>query len=986
MSVLQNGIGYESLHFYGSFQPQHIEKLQITRAINDHAYLMVSGMLSEEKGAACIGQNMEDEPIVIRQLDEQGQSLRRLFHGIVTRLSVHCTRGVYTFELEAASHSYQMDIKLKKRSHQDIHRTYDDLVTAMVRKYQYGDAIDTVTNYAKLDTFVLQYEETDWAFLKRLASRFGSVLVPEVTAASPKVFFGMPEGKTYKVERDVFYRVRKTFHELDEGKPGKRAGSYVTYVIESLLYVALGDLITLPIGSGKELVVVRAVTQLEDGLLLTRYDLQAEQDIRYARYENDQATGITLTGSVLKVQQDFVQLQLDIDPKQDPAKACWFPVATRYVAEEHSGWYDMPEIGERVELYLPTSREHKAYVTDSLRQQRHATGQPDVKVWRHAQGSGVDMSEQELTLSTSGAFSITLHEGSGITVSSPGNVQIQGGHVKLDAGQELSLEAGSALYLKGGDSSMVLDGETDIKAPVIDQEGTVKAPVFVMDLPPVPEPPLMNIKAYEAAQSEAAKATSNSTAKPPTAKITSPAAQKKADAMLGTVSKLLGSIPVMGVVAGVAMGAAALIGPMGIAAGSILLATAAIPVRSTGTSRAGGGGAKGGLHPLKYLAGLALEGLISQYEHEKARDAYYSKWILGKVFTSARELGLPTSLEDIVPYIRRLANEVGEAYQQIPADLRQRWKVNSENYMEKEKEKEKVKESYNFNEYGKTIIWGTTILSKEGVSGQKAAAASIAYKDEQIRINSESDHVDINQKQLEAAFEGYDYLTGRKINILEAISIISTGIIINLQGIRNANRNIGITSKPFNISKVKKPITGKVTPPKPIEPPKIEVTVKDTKVIKGYDVTPKYSSYEDRLKRTPVNKGKWEGERGESKFVSEKPEVKQYLDEAGVDGVNYKSAMPNFLPFSKGEVKILNMTSDRRKNFAKADELLAREWSTPEKKWTADDVADWREDNKYTWHELNDLESMHLVPSKINGTYTHLGGVGEHNIKEKLGE
>lgn len=692
MSVSHNGIGYESLRFYGSFQPQHIEKLQITRAINDHAYLMVSGMLSEEQGAACIGQNMEEEPIVIRQLDEQGQSIRRLFHGIVTRLSVHCRRGVYTFELEAASHSYQMDIKLKKRSYQDIHRTYDDLVTTMVRKYMYGDAIDTVTGHAKLDVFVLQYEETDWAFLKRLASRFGSVLVPEVTAASPKVFFGMPEGKQHKVERDVFYRVRKTFHELDEGKPGERAGSYVTYMIESLQYYALGDLITLPIGQGKELVVTRAVTRLEDGLLRTGYDLQAEQNIRYARYENDQATGISLTGTVLKVQQDFVQLQLDIDPKQDPTKACWFPVATRYVAEEHSGWYDMPEVGEQVELYLPTHREQDAYVTDSLRQHRHTTGQPDVKAWRHAHGSGVDMTEQELTLSTSGAFSITLHEGSGITVSSPGNVQMQGGHVKLDAGRELSLEAGSALYLKGGASSMVLDGETDIKAPVIDQVGTVKAPVFVMDLPPVPEPPLMSIKAYEAAQSAAAKATSNSTAKPPTAKITSPAAQKQADGLLGTVSKLLGSIPVMGVVMG-----AVLSGPMGVVAGAIVLATAAIPVRSTGTSRAGGGGAIGGLHPLKYLASLALQGLISQYEHEQARDAYYSKWILGKVLTSARELGLPTSLEGLVPYIRhaaQLANELAHAYQQIPADLRQRWKANSDSYMAQQPKQEEKSQSW----------------------------------------------------------------------------------------------------------------------------------------------------------------------------------------------------------------------------------------------------------------------------------------------------
>ncbi|MCH6189352.1 GH-E family nuclease [Paenibacillus polymyxa] len=717
MSVLSDGIGYESLRFYGPFQPQHIEQLQITRTINDHAYLYISGMLSEEQGAACIDQNMEQEPIVIRQLNDQGQSLRRLFHGIVTRMSVHCVRGVYTFELEAASHSHQMDIKRKRRSYQDIHRTYDDLVTALVRKYQYGDAIDTVSNHAKLETFVLQYEETDWAFLKRLASRFGSVLVPEVTAASPKVFFGMPEGKQYKVERDVFYRVRKTFHELDVEKPGERAGSYVTYMIESLQFYALGDLITLPIGQGKELVVVRAVTTLADGLLRTRYDLQAEQDIRYARYENDQATGISLTGTVLKVQQDFVQLQLDIDPKQDPAKACWFPVSTRYVAEEHSGWYDMPEIGEQVELYLPTHREQDAYVTDSLRQQRHANGKPNVKVWQHVQGSGVEMSEHDLTLSTSGEFSITLHESSGITIGSPGNVQIQGGHVKLDAGEELSLEAGTALYLKGGASSMVLDGETDTKAPVIYQEGTVKAPVFVADLPPVPEPPLMSIKAYEAAQS-AARDSSSSQASTPKAKVTSPAKLQQANALMGTVSKLLGSIPVMGKVAGVVAGA--LGGP---ATGVILKATAMIPVRSKGTPTIGGG--KGnGIHPLKHLAGLALQGLINQYEHDQARQAYYSKWILGKVFTSARHIAHSGGPLELVQSLLKESNAMVHSYQQIPVDLRQRWRANYDSYMAQQAKPKQEEESQS---------WWERALEKQG----EAELLNAQLQLEGARISSE---------------------------------------------------------------------------------------------------------------------------------------------------------------------------------------------------------------------------------------------------------
>ncbi|WP_056829208.1 T7SS effector LXG polymorphic toxin [Psychrobacillus sp. FJAT-21963] len=166
-------------------------------------------------------------------------------------------------------------------------------------------------------------------------------------------------------------------------------------------------------------------------------------------------------------------------------------------------------------------------------------------------------------------------------------------------------------------------------------------------------------------------------------------------------------------------------------------------------------------------------------------------------------------------------------------------------------------------------------------------------------------------------------------------------------------------------------------------------TVKDRQIdyTKGFDVDPKYSSYEQRVKTTPVNKGEWSSERAESLFISDKTgEIKKYLDEAGVDGVDYKNGMPDFSPFSKGEVKLDNMTNDRKSNFSTADEELAKKWSTPDQKWTAEDIADWREDNKYTWHELNDLETIQLVPSKINSVFKHLGGVGEYNIKVKLGE
>ncbi|GIP58610.1 hypothetical protein J15TS10_24240 [Paenibacillus woosongensis] len=266
----------------------------------------------------------------------------------------------------------------------------------------------------------------------------------------------------------------------------------------------------------------------------------------------------------------------------------------------------------------------------------------------------------------SGKVSITVHETNSATISSPGNVQIQGGDVKLEAGKGLSLQAGTALYLKGGASSMVLDGETDLKAPVIEQEGTIKAPVFVTDLPPVPEPELISVQEYEAAQSSAASHTSSGSGNSPTAKITSPAAEAAANSMLAIESKFVGSIPAM---AGILIGA--LGGPVNKAVGVALLATAGVPVRSDGKAR--DVPANNPFHPLKQLAGLLLQGLIDQRMYEEERQAYYTQWILGKMVTSARQVSHSNSKLELIYHLLNESNNIYQAYHQVPEDVRRRW-------------------------------------------------------------------------------------------------------------------------------------------------------------------------------------------------------------------------------------------------------------------------------------------------------------------------
>ncbi|WP_242491079.1 HNH endonuclease [Bacillus sp. TH25] len=125
--------------------------------------------------------------------------------------------------------------------------------------------------------------------------------------------------------------------------------------------------------------------------------------------------------------------------------------------------------------------------------------------------------------------------------------------------------------------------------------------------------------------------------------------------------------------------------------------------------------------------------------------------------------------------------------------------------------------------------------------------------------------------------------------------------------------------------------------------------------------------------------------------------MKRILDEAGIKGIQYKNGVPDFSPVSKAQVEINYMvggtagygSAARRLNFTQADEKLAEQLNnSPElaRKFgmesggiTWKQIEKYRRANKLTWHELNDVKIVQLVPTEINSKFGHLGGVGEIN-------
>ncbi|MEK3683772.1 deaminase domain-containing protein [Paenibacillus sp. FSL R10-2736] len=110
---------------------------------------------------------------------------------------------------------------------------------------------------------------------------------------------------------------------------------------------------------------------------------------------------------------------------------------------------------------------------------------------------------------------------------------------------------------------------------------------------------------------------------------------------------------------------------------------------------------------------------------------------------------------------------------------------------------------YNFEEYSKTLIGNTWVLSKNGITDQEAAQASIAYQEAvrngEIKSNLDNVPVDIMQEQILAAKDGTNYWTGAKLSKLQAYGIIISSVVASFQGIEGMRGNVTIKrSLPLN--------------------------------------------------------------------------------------------------------------------------------------------------------------------------------------------
>lgn len=431
----QKVISYKELKI-SLCQILYVKELNIQESINNHGTLTLTAILTNEMKAEMIHQLDE----VINVYYGEGESCVSLFQGRITTISFDTEGELYRLYVTAKSYTYGMDITRKSRSFQDINMLSHTLIKSIMKDYPQSDCLLEIPN-EPIGELVIQYEETDWEFIKRFVSRYGAGLFPENGFSGLRYHAGTPrenakvswEDRPYEIIKDVAAYRKVQSNSLKDMNPLH----YVTYRVGAYDYLSLGTEVTY---RGSTLYIYEISRRLEGGQLISYYDLRQKKGLRQTKCYNERITGVSIDGLIIEVKRNQVKVHLEIDNNQDKGKAYWFPYSTVSASEGGSGWYCMPEIGESVRAYFPVHDEKESYVITNIK--GHTPEAPqEGDYMSDPTNKNISTAQDKQVLFTPEGVFIVANSGNGqVNLKLDGSVEVSGiDDISINAVKEVKL-------------------------------------------------------------------------------------------------------------------------------------------------------------------------------------------------------------------------------------------------------------------------------------------------------------------------------------------------------------------------------------------------------------------------------------------------------------------------------------------------------------------------------------------------------------------
>ena len=451
-------------------EPYKFEKilnLKLTREVNDHAKFYLKGIVSDELMDTYAEEAGNASSIKISIKDNEG-SITEIFDGGIIDISIESFNNVKTLEINAMSNTYLMDIEKKSRSFQGDNLTYSAIFKQINSAYGNVQMIDYVSAGRAIDRIVVQYNETDWEFLKRLASHFNVPIISECILGGVKYLIGKGGAGASYALNEFNYSINKGLREysIKSSSYGNNMTlnelDFITYEVRTNRILKLFSSVSF---KERNLSVYKCEIELINGILSNKYYLRDDKGTMVKKRLNEPISGASLYGNIIDVTKDIVKVALEIDGYSNTVKknTIWIHYSTVFSSPDGTGWYCMPEIGDTIRLYFPDNIESRCYVINAvdLKSSNSQSRQdPAVKSLSTKYGKQIIMRPGAIDVISS-ANTMTLNDKNGITVNSNKSISmsapsigISGGYVSISGGSGVTLAQNGASILIKNDITM----------------------------------------------------------------------------------------------------------------------------------------------------------------------------------------------------------------------------------------------------------------------------------------------------------------------------------------------------------------------------------------------------------------------------------------------------------------------------------------------------------------------------------------------------
>ena len=173
------------------FELVEILDVEISKCINQHGSAWVKGIIDEEAEDMYVGMSLSEVSVTITASDYDG-SKQALFQGVLEDMKISVENGLNIIELSIMPYSRILDLVQENRVFQDPNITYNRLVKSTLAPYSEAYALINAGDGQAIGQMFVQYQETAWTFLKRMASMNNDVVVPNDTLSGVWLYFGFP--------------------------------------------------------------------------------------------------------------------------------------------------------------------------------------------------------------------------------------------------------------------------------------------------------------------------------------------------------------------------------------------------------------------------------------------------------------------------------------------------------------------------------------------------------------------------------------------------------------------------------------------------------------------------------------------------------------------------------------------------------------------------------------------------------------------------